>query len=97
MANHGDHFRDIRLSTAGIVFLGTPHQGSDAAKYGIWLARAGGHHRNLLTNLKRNSPILYQISQDFDSSYRDADIVFFYEDEDGYASTKVCLCRALYK
>ncbi len=42
-----------------------------------------------LKNLKRNSPILYQISRDTESSYRDADIVCFYEDTDGFASTKL--------
>ena len=35
LADHGNTFRDIRLSTAGIIFLGTPHQGSEAAVYSV--------------------------------------------------------------
>ena len=93
MANHGDDFRDIRLSTAGIIFLGTPHQGSDAAVYGVWLAQAAGHDRTLLESLKRHSPDLYGIARDFESSYKNADIFCFYEDRDasyGPLRTQVC-------
>ncbi len=82
MADHGDDFRDIRLSTAGIIFLGTPHQGSDAAVYGVWLAQAVGHDKTLLKSLKRNNSALDEIARDFDASHSTADIVCFYEDKD---------------
>ncbi|KAF6234181.1 hypothetical protein HO173_007601 [Letharia columbiana] len=82
LADHGDTFRDIRLSTAGIIFLGTPHQGSDAAMYGGWLAHAAGYDKTLLESLKRNSPALHNIARDFEASYSNADIVCFYEDKD---------------
>ncbi len=41
------------MSIAGIPFLGTPHQGSSAAKYGIWLAQALGKDTTLLQTLKK--------------------------------------------
>lgn len=93
LADHGDTFRDIRLSTAGIIFLGTPHQGSDAAMYGGWLAHAAGYDKTLLESLKRNSPALHNIARDFEASYSNADIVCFYEDKDvsyGPLKTQVC-------
>ena len=93
LADHGDQFRDIRLSTAGIIFLGTPHQGSDAAVYGVWLAQAAGRDKTLLECLKRNSPALHDIARDFEASYSNADIVCFYENKDasyGPWRTQVC-------
>lgn len=82
MADHGDTYRDIRLSTAGIIFLGTPHQGSEAAVYGVWLAQVRGLDKTLLESLKRNSPALHDIARDFEASYGRLDIVCFYEDKD---------------
>ena len=93
LADHGNTFRDIRLSTAGIIFLGTPHQGSEAAVYGVWLAQAVGHDKTLLESLKRNSPALYDIARDFEAGYHNADIVCFYEDKEasyGPWRTQVC-------
>lgn len=93
LANHRHEFSNIRLSTAGIVFLGTPHQGSDAASYGLWLAQVVGHDKTLLESLKKNSPALYEIAQDFEASYCDADIVCFYENIQasyGPVQTQVC-------
>lgn len=94
LANHGDLFRNIRSSTAGIIFLGAPHQGSDAAVYGLWLSQALGHDKTLLESLKRNSSSLYEIAQDFESSYRGVDVVCFYENKEasyGPWRTQVCL------
>ncbi len=83
LADHGNIFRDIRLSMAGIIFLGTPHQGSNAAGYGVWLARAAGRDTKLLESLKRNSATLYDIASDFEKSYGpEADLVCFYENGD---------------
>lgn len=82
MANHGDEFKDIRLSTAGIIFLGTPHQGSEVAVYGVWLAQALGHDKTLLESLRKDNPILYNVARDFEASYSNADVVCYYENED---------------
>lgn len=81
MAVHGNDYRDVRLSTAGIIFLGTPHQGSEAAEYGERVAHLVRHHSMLLETLKRNNDSLYGIAQDFEKSYGDTDIVCFYEDK----------------
>lgn len=93
LADHGDTFKDIRLSTAGIIFLGTPHQGSDAAIYGVRLAQAVRHDKTLLESLTRNSTALHGIARDFEASYSDTDIVCFYENKDkayGPWKTQVC-------
>ncbi len=82
LTDHGNDFRDIRLSTAGIIFLGTPHQESEAAVYDVWLAQAVRHDKTLLKFLKRNSSALDEIARDFDASHSTADIVCFYEDKD---------------
>ena len=98
LANHGDGFRDIRLSTVGIIFLGTPHQGSDAAVYGMWLAQAARHDKTLLESLKRNSPALHDVARDFETSYGSVDVVCFYENKEasyGPWRTQVCSFRSL--
>ena len=61
--------------------------------YGVWLAQALGHDKTLLESLRNNSPALYEIAQDFEASYSNADIVCFYEDKDasyGPWRTRVC-------
>ena len=83
LANHGDTFKNIRMATAGILFLGTPHQGSSAAEYGLWLGRALGNDTTLLETLKKNSPTLREVAQDFEASYSHVDIVCYYETRDG--------------
>ena len=90
LANHGDTFKDIRMATAGILFLGTPHQGSSAAEYGMWLARALGNDTTLLETLKKNSPTLQEVAQDFEASYSNVDIVCFYEKRYGPMGVQVC-------
>ena len=44
------------MAIAGVLFLGTPHQGSSAAEYGMWLARALGKDTTLLQTLKKKQP-----------------------------------------
>ncbi len=78
------------MAIAGVLFLGTPHQGSSAAEYGMWLARALGKDTTLLQTLKKNSPTLLEIAQDFDASYSNVDIVCFYEERDGQMGIQVC-------
>ena len=79
------------MATAGILFLGTPHQGSSAAEYGTWLARALGKDTTLLETLKKNSPTLLEVAQDFEASYSDVDSVCFNEERDGIMGIQVCL------
>ena len=79
------------MATSGILFLGTPHQGSSAAEYGTWLARALRNDTTLLETLKKNSPTLLEVAQDFEASYSNVDIVCFYERRDGPMGVQVCL------
>ncbi|MCJ1349815.1 hypothetical protein MMC31_008056, partial [Peltigera leucophlebia] len=83
LANHGEIFKDLRLSVAGILFLGTPHQGSKAAGYGQSLARVLGSDTTLLESLTKHSQVLHEIGQDFETSYSNADLVCFHEEYDG--------------
>ena len=94
MASHGERFRDLRLSLAGIIFLGTPHQGSDAAGYGKWLARVNGCDTTLLDSLTRNSQILDEVGQDFETGYSNIDIICFYEEKSRLLGVKVCMHRS---
>ena len=89
MANHSDILKGLRLSIAGIIFLGTPHQGSDAAGYGKLLARATGRDTTLLESLTRNSQVLHEVAQDFETSYSNADLVCFYEEKHNLLGVKV--------
>ena len=79
------------MAIAGVLFLGTPHQGSSAAEYGLWLARALGKDTTLLETLKINSPTLLEVARDFEASYSNVDIVCFYEQRDGQMGIQVCL------
>ena len=79
------------MAIVGILFLGTPHQGSSAAEYGMWFARALGNDTTLLETLKKNSPTLLEVAQDFEASYSNMDIVCFYEERDGLMGIQVCL------
>ena len=39
--SRGDTFQYLATSTVGIVFLGTPHRGTKASKWGEWIAYTG--------------------------------------------------------
>jgi hypothetical protein len=92
---HQQEFQDLRLSVAGIVFLGAPFQGSDVAIFGEWLARLSSLDSTLLQALKRGSRELYELSTDFCGSYSEWDLICFYEKKDtifgGVLKTQVCL------
>lgn len=74
-------FADLRLSVAGIIFLGGPFQGSDAAIFGQWLAQLSGLESNLLKMLQKGSQDLFALSADFYGSHRNLDLVCFCEKE----------------
>ena len=79
------------MAIVGILFRGTPHQGSSATEYGVWLARAFGNDTTLLETLKKNSLTLLEVAQEFEAGYSNADIVCFYEKRDGPIGIQVCL------
>lgn len=93
MANERPEYADILLSTKAVIFLATPHQGSDKAYYGSILAsiintvmclslldRALGKTRSDLVKLLRSqSPILEEVALSFRSRADHMEIVSFYE------------------
>jgi hypothetical protein len=79
LANHGDKYKDIKLSTAGILFLGTPHSGSDSVTKGKWIATIAGNDTTLLESLKSGSTELFHIAHDFASASKDLITVCYYE------------------
>ncbi|KAM3088918.1 hypothetical protein ACMFMG_000539 [Clarireedia jacksonii] len=79
IAIHQREFTNLRLSVAGIIFLGAPFQGSDIANVGTRLARLSGLDSTILKLLEKDSANLYALSRDFWGSHSDWDLVCFYE------------------
>ncbi len=87
------HFHDLGLSVAGIIFLGAPLQGSDAARLGAWLAQALQYDSTMLKLLQKNSQPLYDVARDFSECLIDWDLVCFYETQGAkYGPLKVQVC-----
>jgi hypothetical protein len=66
----GSPFAHISLSTVGIAFLGTPHQGSSSASWGEILARCGkclgmGSDDVQLSELREGSTVLTDLVHNF--------------------------------
>lgn len=83
-----DHLRSIFVSTYGILFLGTPHNGSDVAKFGGILQSISravipkkilDSSEQLLSVLKTNNEHLQNINRDFANIMNRFDIYFFHE------------------
>lgn len=74
-------FINLRLSVAGIIFLGAPFQGSDGAVYGKWLAQITRLNSTLLESLVKDHSSLHALSRNFWDNYNDGDIAYFYESE----------------
>jgi len=80
-------YTDIFKNTAGIAFLGTPHQGSGTATFGQITSGIAGafvpgaqmFNRVLLRNLEKNSPTLFEISNRFAAICSQFRIFSFYE------------------
>ncbi|OCL01786.1 hypothetical protein AOQ84DRAFT_206150 [Glonium stellatum] len=57
--SHNEHLKAIKLSTYGIMFFGTPHQGTDSASWGKVLANVASIFRHtstaILEHLERDS------------------------------------------
>lgn len=73
----------IKLSTSGILFLGTPHQGGQGVDIGKILASLGSlvtyTSSNIIKHLAENSEWLQQQQGQFSVISGDFDIVYFYE------------------
>lgn len=80
-------YSHILNSTVGIVFLGTPHQGSGAATIGQIAAGVAGAflpgaqvlNRGLVKNLERNSDSLFETSNRFAHICSELQIYSFFE------------------
>lgn len=59
--------------------------------YGKWLAQATGRDTTLLESLTRNSQVLHEIGRDFETSYSNADLDCFYEENKSFLGVKVCM------
>ncbi|RDL37405.1 uncharacterized protein BP5553_04838 [Venustampulla echinocandica] len=73
------HFHDLGLSVAGIIFLGAPLQGSNAAIWGTWLAQALRYDSTMLQLLQKDSQPLFDVARDFSDCHINWDSVCFYE------------------
>ena len=75
----------IQNSVKGILFLSTPHRGSDSVKWPLVLANIlnasslGLARKDLLKSLERNSEELLSISKNFRNQVEGVRIISFYE------------------
>ena len=85
-----DHLRSIFVSTYGILFLGTPHNGSDMAKLASRvqsISRAMipkilvDSSAQLLNVLKPDNEVLQTVNRDFANIMKRFNIYFFHETE----------------
>ncbi|KAI9889263.1 MAG: hypothetical protein M1814_005638 [Vezdaea aestivalis] len=77
-------YKSIHESAAGIIFFGTPHQGSNMANYGAVLDRVAHTmlrkpSSKLLDALRQNSDELYKLSSNFQYQLPRLEIVSFYK------------------
>ena len=79
LASNRSDCEDIRSSTTGVVFLGTPHEGTTIAQWASFLAIVKGNDSKLLEQLQPNAEMLYDLSHDFASGYQHLKTVSFYE------------------
>jgi len=77
-------YQSIKDETLGLIFLGTPHRGSDKATYGKVLANVARFmtHRpppRLLTALQTKSDVLLRLTTDFRFQLPDYQVYSFFE------------------
>ena len=79
LASNRSDCEDIRSSTTGIVFLGTPHEGTTIAQWASFLSMIKGNDNRLLEQLQPKAETLFELSHDFASGYKQLSTVCFYE------------------
>lgn len=79
MASNRPDCDDIKLSTTGVIFLGTPHGGTDIAGYGAFIAKVKQNDSSLVESLKTSDQDLYNLAIDFAAGYSSLAQVCFYE------------------
>lgn len=87
-SNNTRHLRSIYISTFGILFLGTPHTGSDVAKWGLLLQKICSAvfpkkfldtSPQLIETLKSNNEVLQNINRLFNDFFSRFHVYFFHE------------------
>ncbi|KAK5202612.1 hypothetical protein LTR41_011644 [Exophiala xenobiotica] len=83
-ARQESRYQSIKDATIGLIFLGTPHRGSDKATYGKVLANVAQSisHKpppRLLSALQTNSDVLLQLTTNFRFQLPDYEVYSFFE------------------
>ncbi|OJI82831.1 hypothetical protein ASPTUDRAFT_123533 [Aspergillus tubingensis CBS 134.48] len=97
LAETDKQYRDILDDTIGIIFLGTPHQGSNVSQFGAFIARLTwvfGSSTILLKGLYRDNPHLSDLQERFMSVIRrrkDIKLVTMYEKHPTYFAQLIYL------
>ena len=85
---HTEHLRSVYVSTFGILFLGTPHKGSDVAQWGSrleWICNVAlpskvvNSQPQLVDALKKNNETLQVIDRQFVQIMNRFHVYFFHE------------------
>ena len=68
--SQGGIFQYLAMSTVGVIFLGTPHRGTQAGKWGEFVARSGkalgfGSEDSILRDLREDSETLRDLLYEF--------------------------------
>jgi hypothetical protein len=82
MGQNDLHYKDIVQSTCSIVFLATPHRGSNLAEVlnGILSVSIFNHSpKQYIAELKANSPTLQEINEQFRNIATNLQIISFFE------------------
>ncbi|KAK6350003.1 hypothetical protein TWF696_006255 [Orbilia brochopaga] len=84
--DHNERLRSIKVSTQGILFMGTPHMGSDLVKWGSLARKLLSFFpgmrldSTMLSMLGQNSETLQNINTLFTGVASSFEIVYFYEE-----------------
>jgi hypothetical protein len=80
---NNEHLKAIKLSTYGVIFFGTPHQGTDSASWGKVLVNVATlyQHTNkaILNHLERDSEWLETQLEQYKAISSDIFTIFCYE------------------
>jgi hypothetical protein len=81
--SHNEHLKAIKLSTYGVMFFGTPHQGTDSASWGKVLVNVASIFRHtstaLLEHLERDSEWLEMQLEQYNSISSGIFTIFCFE------------------
>lgn len=79
LVNSRPSYKDIKTSTAGVIVMGTPHEGTPIAGYAKFLAMVKGNDPGLVKQLEPKEKELFNLSHDFAAEYKHLSITCFYE------------------